>query len=328
MLEIAAPDVVYGVRALTASGHSEVLSWARSAPRRISDELRPDSGTHILDILSEVESAEPTIAAGTNSSTLDHVAHGAFADFNPSESWAFATSSGDSSVDSGTQQFNSRTLIHGTAKRCSFISTTNSAATRVLWVVDEPTVAELRWVWNLRALASISGGSVAIVELSDTRSEGFKAEVHRWVLSQPLQSEPSLIISSWSISKPLLVGLRSRLGLDAHKGGKIPQHFGRTGEPVLSAAVNWDPREILMGKTTAGTRVTLNTTLATPSSALHLENPLAFRRPGGRVRLRVTGPDFLDVPRRHPGCRSVRTERYVARRRPGVRNDTQQELPG
>lgn len=300
-IDANAPDVVYAIATLTRNGESRIRAATGQEPQPISRELRNDSGTHIHDVLSHSERAAITVGAIDNGSLTHAAGAGLFTPFDVRDRWPAAYAEPDDGHQQlANAQLNGSTLIQRTGTRCGYISTTNLFSDiNVLWIVDSPKMEELIWFWNLRALASATEGKWAIADLQTSRSPDFRWAFEVWLRTGKRGiTEPTSLICSQSVDRSLLFGLRKRLGLSRPPENTLRHHFGRSDSGVLSAGVNWDPRQFILGETSSGSRSTINAVFESPTSKIRVEGPVEHSSSGGRVRVRVSGPTFMNVPRR------------------------------
>jgi hypothetical protein len=173
----------------------------------------------------------------------------------------------------------------------------------VLYTFARPSLRQLLWFWNIRALSAGTGALVLWLPVGDLSTPGISERLQRECLTK-IQSTPDLVLLG--DDKAELMRQASAIGFRPETSGKASISISSMGSETrdlvakpLTAKPMIDPRAFLLDAREYGTRVTVPTTVTRPLTTIQVASPIDFNMTvGGKIRVDVDGISATQWPRR------------------------------
>lgn len=205
-------------------------------------------------------------------------------------------------------QLSERTIIASTANQVRDVEAEGLAYPSVVWVSRPNSLRNAIWFWNIRALQPrVVGAPPMVLTTMKVVRSGY---VNSGILSRVganryAYSRPDVLCLGLEAKDSELHEIGSILGLTLYTETSVGSHGSSSPRDFsanpLTYLTRMDPRGWVTGSRKPGTRATAVVQLTRPKITVRTDSPIVFNsRSHGFVRMRLSGPPELDLPRR-PG---------------------------
>lgn len=300
IVQEAAPDVIFNHGPMSDEARRQVHAEVGTSPIDIRHEDRPRHGVHVLAPFGDRQARKVVQSDGRRS--VDLAAAGRVASWDSESAWrthGLEVSTSQSAIDLAFAQLRRTTVVEATAQSVETLAAWNGFPLPVvLWITRTDSLRDLLWFWNLRALAlrGFEYNGFALIDVGLAREPEFQQRLREWLAERQRSTTPDVIINSFSVPSQVLRGIVKSLGLQ--RTTDFSMHLGEGATGPLTAAIQVELRRYVLVDRLVGYRTSALVAVERPKTTVRMPSPIRFADLGGHLKLRLSGLEFLNVPRR------------------------------